>query len=244
MIIEADSVAECWLEIMKVLVQKPGKEISPLIAKIHNTDEQPGYAAALEEDLDEILVAQRQPRIETTSGTIFPQSLAGGKQSVFDRYEKIWKHIKSDRRNRRGTYFHRLVAFGDEKRGTRNQLKHIIDTYNGIEGVRNPVHRRSALIATVFDPMLDHTAQPQLGFPCLQQVCFVPENDALQMNAVYAMQHVDNRAYGNYVGLMRLGNFMAGEMGLTLKSLNCMISVLAMADMTKATAKTIVEKYS
>lgn len=244
MIIEGDSVAECWLEIMKVLAREPGKEISPLIVKINNTDEQPAYRDGLEQDLNEFLVANGQSRIETTAGTIFPQSLAGGKEPVFERYEKIWKHVQSDRRNRRGTYFHRMVAYGDEERGTKNQLKHIIETYNGIEGVRNPVHRRSALIATIFDPFLDHTAQPQLGFPCLQQVCFVPGDGGLHMNAVYAMQHVDTRAYGNYTGLMRLGNYMAREMGLPFDYLNCMISVLALSAMNKTKAKEIVEKYS
>lgn len=245
MIIEGGSVAECWLEVMKVLVRAPGKEISPLIVKINNTDRQPGYRNNLQQDLNEFLVAQGQPNIETTAGTIFPQSLAGGKESVFERYERIWKHIKSDHRNRRGTYFRRMVAYGDKERGTKNQLKHIIDTYNGIEGERKPVHRRSALIATIFDPFIDHTARPQLGFPCLQQVCFLPDGNSLHMNAIYAMQHIDTRAYGNYTGLMRLGNYMAHEMGLSFDYLNCMISVLAISSsMTKSAAKEIVGKYS
>jgi hypothetical protein len=244
MIIEGDSIAECWLKVLRIFVDERISEISPIILKINNTDAQPDYREALEQDINEFLVMENQSKIETTAGTIFPQSLAQGKESVFDRYEKIWRHIKSNSLNRRGTYFHRLVAYGDDARGTKNQLKHIIETYNGIEGIRSPVHRRSALIATVFDPYLDHKAQPMLGFPCLQQVCFVPDDENMHMNAIYAMQYFDTRAYGNYVGLMRLGNFMARELGLSFDYMNCMISTLAMSAMKKSKARKIVEKYS
>lgn len=242
--IEGDSVAECWLKVLREFVDERISEISPIILKINNTDAQPDYREALEQDINEFLVTQGQSKIETTAGTIFPQSLTGGKESVFERYERIWKHIKTNSLNRRGTYFHRLVAYGDDVRGIKNQLKHIIETYNGIDGVRGPVRRRSALIATVFDPFLDHKAQPMLGFPCLQQVCFVPAGDRLHMNAIYAMQYFDTRAYGNYVGLMRLGSFMAGEMGLSFYYMNCMISTLALSAMKKSKARDIVEKYS
>ena len=162
----------------------------------------------LNPELNEFLLSVEQPKIETTAGTIFPVSISGGKKSVFQRYEKIWKYVKKDSRNRRGTYFRRIEQhYGDGEKC--NQLQKIIDTYNGIEGERKPVHRRSALIATIFDPNLDHTPQAQLGFPCLQQICFVPSGEHMSMNAIYAMQHHSTRAYGNYLGLMRLGNFMA-----------------------------------
>lgn len=162
-----------------------------------------------------------------------------------DRYDRNWKYIKKDSKNRKGTYFRRLTAYGEQYGRRVNQLEHIIETFNGIEGKRKPVHRRSALIATTFDPTLDHTAQPQLGFPCLQQVCFTPSGDKLSMNAIYAMQHLPTRAYGNYLGLQRLGGFMAENMGLQFVQLNCMISVLGFGNtMKKSMAKIIVEKYS
>lgn len=246
MIIEGDSPAECWLNILRAVVDGSGKEISPLIARINNTDSDPDYREALETDLNVFLAGAGEPNVETTAGTIFPVSLSGGKGSIFERYEKIWKHVGQDRRNRRGTYFNRLVSWGNRNGESVNQLKKIIETYNGIEGIRNPVHRRSALIASVFDPRIDHTPQPQLGFPCLQQVCFVPrpKDGTMQMNAIYAMQYLSNRAYGNYVGLMRLGRFLAGEIGLELSSLNCMISTLSLGEMNKGEAKAIIEKYS
>ena len=242
MIVEGDCVSDCWLKVLRILVDEKKSEISPLIVKINNSGNCPSYANELENELNEFLLSVGQPKIETTAGTIFPVSLIGGKKSVFQRYEEIWKYVQKCRSNRRGTYFRRMTAYGDEEKC--NQLQIIIDTYNGIAGKRKPVHRRSALIATIFDPKLDHTPQPQLGFPCLQQICILPSGNQMSMNAIYAMQHLSTRAYGNYLGLMRLGNFMAEKLGLEFTHLNCMISILAFGkNASKSWAKDLTKKY-
>jgi hypothetical protein len=252
MIIEGNSVAECWLKILKELVDNKKCELSPIIVKINITDESPPYKTELENELNSFLEKVNQPPIETTAGTIFPISLSSGKTSIFERYNRIWKGVKHAPKNNRGTYFRRLMAYGDEyvtdKYATPvNQLKHIIETYNGITNGRGKINRRSAFIATTFDPLLDHKSTPYLGFPCLQQVCFIPSSRSkklMKMNAIYAMQDLDTRAYGNYLGLLRLGKFMANEMGLEFIQLNCMLSVLKLRHMNKSTAKKLLEKYS
>lgn len=242
MIITGNSIAECWLKMLNQLVSGSGKEISPLMVKINITDEHPEYEQELEKDINKFLgeLKPEQPKIKTTAGTIFPMSLSGGKTSIFERYNRIKKPLLNDKRNKKGTYFHRLMAYGGTYKEPVNQLQHIIDTYN------SGIHRRSALIATIFDPTLDHKATPLLGFPCLQQVCFVPnsKSNKLCLNAIYAMQYIDIRAYGNYLGLVHLGKFMAKEMNLKFSQLNCMLSVAALGKMTKAEVKSLVNKYS
>lgn len=246
MIIEGNSVAECWLKALKLMVDKKISEISPVIMKIKVTGDVYIHKDELEKDLNLFLEEVSQPCIETTAGTIFPKSLSLGNKSVFDRFDKVWKYAKKDSKNKYGHYFRRLTFYGEKYGRKINQLKHIIETYNGIPGEREPTHRRSALIATTFDPTLDHSAQRLRGFPCLQQVCFMPNNDTrtLTLNAIYAMQYLSNRAYGNYVGLLRLGEFMAREMGLEMVELNCVVSVLAIGKMKKSLASEIVRKYS
>lgn len=81
------------------------------------------------------------------------------------------------------------------------------------------------LQASIFDPKRDHVRSAQLGFPCLQHVTFVPNDGGLIINAFYATQQIFEKAYGNYLGLCRLGHFMAHEMGLTLERMNCVIGV-------------------
>ena len=50
----------------------------------------------------------------------------------------------------------------------------------------------------------DHTKSAQLGFPCMQQVSFVPTREGLVTNAFYATQQMFDKAYGNYLGLAQL----------------------------------------
>jgi thymidylate synthase len=243
MIIEGSSIANCWLKALIQLVDGKTKEISPFIANIKFSALEHQYENLLKADLDSFLRSKTLPEIYTTANTIFPLSLSGGDRSVYERFDKVWKSVKSDGKNRYGHYFRRLTSYGEKRGKSVNQLQHIIETFNGI-GTRQPVHRRSALIATTFDPLIDHTSQPMRGFPCLQQVCFIPnKEETLSLNAIYAMQHLSDRAYGNYLGLQRLGEFVAKQTHLTFTELNCIASVLSLGSMSKSQAGDIVDKY-
>jgi thymidylate synthase len=68
---------------------------------------------------------------------------------------------------------------------------------------------------------LDQTGGAQQGFPCLQHVTFAPVKEQLNLNAFYATQYAFERAYGNYLGLCRLGRFIAHELGLELARVTC-----------------------
>lgn len=243
MIIEGSSVAECWLKCLQKIVERPGTEISPVIVRIDTSQgELPSYHLDLVSELDEFIGADG-PSIQTTANTIFPESLSHV-GDIYERFGKIWKYVKKDRRNSHGHYFRRLTAYGEERlKQPVNQLKHIVETHNGTRN-RKPVPRRSAFIATTFDPTLDHDARPRRGFPCLQQVCFVPKKEKeMMVNAIYAMQYLSDRAFGNYLGLVNLGRFMAREMHLTLTEVQCIVSILALGKMSKTDAAKIVSKY-
>jgi hypothetical protein len=57
------------------------------------------------------------------------------------------------------------------------------------------------------------------------------------------MQYLFERAYGNYLGLVRLGRFMAHEMGLQLERVVCMAAV-AKLEVGIDEVKTIVSNFS
>ncbi len=174
---------------------------------------------------------RKQSPIETVAGTIFPQSLwlrcRGDRRLLYDCYNRIWPRVHKCPQNRNGVYFHRLIAFADDwEKG--NQLEQILSAWE--KGVR----RRSALQAAIFNPLKDHRASRRLGFPCLQQVVFHPNGthgkDGLSVVALYANQLLLEKAYGNYVGLYRLGKFMADQMGLRLKEVTCIATDLKLSD--------------
>jgi len=102
-----------------------------------------------------------------------------------------------------------------------NQLEEVIAAYEARKGAR-----RSLLQVATFFPHVDHSRSAQRGFPCLQHVTFTPTKEGgLNVNAFYASQYLCERGYGNYLGLARLGKFVAHELKLPLHRLTCLIGV-------------------
>ena len=204
-------------------------EIAPLVVVIEGLDNaDPPEFPAIRDALDAALsVEDRRLSCQQVANTIFPISLwnpENPRTELYQRYLTIIHRVRKHRGNRYGVYFQRLIAFGSDSESEEdvNQLEHIIGTWNG--GNR----RRSALQASLVDPRVDHTNQRQRGFPCLQQVAFAPVGErGLAVTGFYAKQHMYERAYGNYLGLCRLGRFMAHEMGLTLSQVVCIASPAA-----------------
>lgn len=224
MIIEDSNLSVAWAKAFIRVVEE--REIAPLTVAIRGlTDGNPLEVASIRHLLDEALRGEEKPlSCHKVANTIFPISLWNSqedRQQLYDRYLRIMPRVLRERRNRYGVYFQRLIAFGCDSacEGGVNQLEHIIQTWCG--GNR----RRSALQAGIFDPRKDHTNQRQRGFPCLQQVMFAPQGtDGLGVTGIYATQYIFQRAYGNYLGLYRLGQFMAQEMNRQLTQVTCMAS--------------------
>lgn len=184
--------------------------------------------------MDKALSETKNQLVNTVANTIFPQSLwrwsNGDRTKLFTTYADHFPRYQAlaKRLNRRGLYFERLISWNPDAKH-KNQLSWIIEQY-----IANPSIRRSALQASLFDPARDHVPDAQLGFPCLQQISFIPGGAELVMNAVYAKQSLFKKGYGNYLGLCRLALFMAGEMKLTLDRVNCFIGVEELETISKS----------
>ena len=228
MIIEESNLSVAWGKAFLKVLDTTGGEVSPLLVVINGLDnakppEIPGFRNVLDSALQE---KKKDLTCHEVANTIFPASLWNpelGRKCLYKRYLKIFPSVCTHRRNRHGVYFHRLIAFGcgrNTQKSEVNQLEHIIRTW------KKGNHRRSALQASLFDPYQDHTHQRQRGFPCLQQVAFANiGNKHLQVTGFYATQYIFERAYGNYLGLCRLGHFMAHEMGLKLSKVVCIAAL-------------------
>lgn len=221
MIISETNLSVAWGKAFLQVFRQ--NEIAPLVVVIEGLEnaEQPEIPV-IRESLDSALKSDANGlTCNEVANTIFPASLWNSSEDrslLYKRYFRIQSKIRKYSANRYGVYFQRLIAFGCDRDlpEEKNQLEHIIQTWNGGN------HRRSALQASIVDPFKDHTDQRQRGFPCLQQVAFAPvENNGLSVTGFYAIQHMFARAYGNYLGLTRLGAFMAHEMGLTLSKVIC-----------------------
>jgi hypothetical protein len=227
-------VSTAWLKAIRLANTCPRKEVSNLVVNIEGFAEMGNLEDwAVRSALDQALEANNNFPVSTVASTIFPTSLWKRnlpRSALFDRYIKLWPRINKIRQNRRGTYFQRLISYPDPSESSFNQLEFVISAY------RNGTRRRSALQCGILAPHLDLNATPFQGFPCMQQVAFIPEGrNGLRISALYPMHYLWARAYGNYLGLIHLGQFMATEMGLELKALTC-IALVATLDEPKLAA--------
>ena len=232
--IEEDNLSVAWAEALFSVLK--GEEISPLTVVIRGfTSGKPEEVESIRRLLDQALCSDaRGLTCNEVANTLFPDSLwnpEADRHELYERYRRIMPRVLKYRRNTYGVYFQRLIAYGYDGKGNEgvNQLEHVIQTWN------RGNHRRSALQAAIFDPTKDHTNQRQRGFPCLQQVSFAQQGDhGLMVTGLYATQHIFERAYGNYLGLCRLGRFMAQQMGRQLTQVNCIASPARGGNKTKS----------
>jgi len=239
--IRGRNLSEAWAKAFLECWNSPNNVLAPQTVYFDVDEENSSWEPektkirqALEEQLDIFgFRSANQSNIETVAGTIFPESVwkrcLGDGQRLFKEYDQMWPLVERCSRNRRGTYFRRLTAYGKPDDGTKvNQLEKIINKWHSGN------HCHSVLQAGIFDPFQDHANVRIPGFPCLQQVAFHPHGangaDGMTVVGFYANQLLLEKAYGNYLGLFRLGRFMAGEMGLKLRGLTCFASNLKLSD--------------
>lgn len=234
LIIEETNLSHAWSRAFLHIIDHPGKEVSPLLITLTGfTNSMPKEDQAIRDALDNCLKINNEQSVHTVANTIFPASYWQrsnyDRNKLFDTYLENFPRIQAlaPKKNKRGLYFERLIAYGSGPNNG-NQLEYIISQYKSRTGVR-----RSMFQASIFDPARDHVIDPRIPFPCLQHVSFIPQNKSLIMNAFYATQLLFNKAYGNYLGLCKLGDFMAHEMGLTFERTNCFVGVAKMDNIPK-----------
>jgi hypothetical protein len=177
------------------------------------------------------------PTIEQTALTIAP----------YDRWERMGRPPLPDikhwyltqflpriqrrcSKNRRGTYFERMVRYTGVRRRASgcqirevDQLEHVLYLWrrSSQQGKRP---RQSALQLSIFDPAKDHTGSALLGFPCLQQVSLTYRAvGEFEMHAYYPTQYMFDRAYGNYLGLCQLGLMIGHFLNLRFAKFRCYV---------------------
>jgi thymidylate synthase len=233
-VILGSDLSSAWAKVFCKVYEHTNSEISPLLVTFPYTDLASIEQSSIYMNLDEELLLHKSNSINTIANTIFPISLWNSNKNrkiLFERYQKNLRHILKDRRNSKGVYFQRLIAFQTNDAEPVNQLEHIITTWNGNN------HRRSALQAQIFNPYTDHSHARILGFPCLDQIVFNVTGNTLKITGVYAMQYIFDKALGNYLGLARLGKFMAHEMNLELSEISCIACTAKLSDKTKGKLK-------
>ncbi len=239
-LIKEENLSHAWAKAFLKLLSPGVSEIQPLIIIIDGFEGSlPMEDSNIREAVDVSLKRTGMATCHTVANTIFPKSLWNphiDREVLYKRYLNILERLRKCPKNKYGLYFERLINIGPENSKV-NQIEHIINTYLGGN------HRRSALLASVINPHEDHTNQRRRGFPCLQQVNLSPfGNEGLSITGIYTTQHIYERGYGNYLGLCRLGHFVAHEIRLELKQMICFTSNAKLGDISKYSVTDLAQK--
>jgi hypothetical protein len=237
------NLSAAWARVFLKFMERQDRTLAPFVVSIAaGTNGNPLEDEDLRNALDACLDEAGEQSVEVVAKTIFPAAIwrrvKGDRHKLYEYYREYLPDYvaMAPNKNSHGLYFARLIGFGlDPKTG--GDVAHLAGTAlpaggNQLEFIINackPGAQSMALQAVIFDPVRDQVTERR-GFPCLQHVTFVRDNDrgTLSLNAFYALQSFFVKAYGNWLGLFRLGAFVASQTGLKFERMNCYAGIQKM----------------
>lgn len=233
-------IGAAWLAAFRVLVEQRGSVVNLVVDITSPTTEDVGVRRAIEDTLVHLRDTRsgfaNVQSMHTVANTVFPISLyRPGTDGASHRFVANALMGEQNRRHatRRqwGTYLGRLVAYPARDGKTTNQLEILLDRLRGTDKQWSDLYE-----VPIVTPDGDHdepdweqmseeisaTAGAVLhgdtrvdarrrGGPCLAHVSLTLEDGAVSMLALYRRHSYVPRAYGNFLGLARLLNFLAHE---------------------------------
>lgn len=239
--VEGSDVTTAWISACKALDTKANKQRSAFHTVVRINDpltDDPSVHKDLDRVRAHVLGDDFEP-IETVADTIFPTALAASSSDhdrLVARYRAMYRQLRRFRGNQHGTYFGRLVAYPNPSNGMPvDQVGWVIDRLKAQAASRGPM--TAAYEVDIAHPASDQDAIPSedahihiggrdnltRGFPCLSHCSFQLESrQIVHATAYYRYHTMLDRAYGNYLGLGRLLEYVADRAGLTRGTLTVM----------------------
>ena len=222
------TLSEAWIDTFGAVLDAGGSAVNT-ITSWHADDEIP----AVRNVLDDFITSRPEsskpwPRwpIDTVANTIFAAELyeeelgIDALEEFSDLYLEGFEVAKLASPG--GEYCHRMVAWPSHNGEPINQL---VDVASKLRRYADPDHSyrySSDYEIALEDPVLDlRTLLPgrnrdPYGFPCLSHISLTVQDGTVHLTALYRNQHLVKKAYGNYVGLARLGRALCHHAGLKL----------------------------
>ena len=254
----ARTLSEAWLWGLNATLDRGGRLVH-LITTIADPGDE---IREVREVLDGALKGSDCQSVDTVARTIFPRSLYDdpgldwtpgmdnkmeqaidtAAEQLYDRYSAILPLLRTHKANVRGTYFSRMISWPGKEEGGYNQLKERIARLRSehINGRRT--HNTLDVDLSAY---CAPESQPPIGvqvyavedrriraFPCLVHVDFTLFEGRLHCTAVYRHHYFVSKAYGNYLGLSWLMQFLCQQSGFALGEL-VIHSTLADAELGK-----------
>lgn len=250
--IPAAGISEVWVAAANMLLSAKEHRLSNLIVEVDSSIPE-NFAVR---GLVNALLAKTEGRedvIEAVADTIFPWDLYDPNES--DSSAELFKRWEITNRIARqvvpkGDYFQRMCAYpldGYKKGGGHvNQLSRVADqlrkAHHEYKNQENNGNHYEIGISfgsdelCIYKPGVDNC---KMGFPCLSHLSVTLIDGRLDLTATYRAQDLDAKAYGNYVGLLRVIDFLANESGFEKGNLIC-VATCAKFDGSITPIKTLV----
>lgn len=243
--VSEENVSTAWVAALDALLAAGGDVVNLAVAIEDPTREHQG----VRDVLDQFNGGRRKKKrrdvelVSTVANTLFPaawyiERLGVDAEAHLYELERITRPV-SRKRNKYGTYFERMVAWPGPD-GEFNQLDQVV---RRLRTARERCQQRfNAYEVGLTTPADEAIAVPILvggkdrrviGFPCLSHLSFSLNKGVVHLSAMYRSHDFIGRAYGNYLGLGRVLNFVARQSGLPAGELTC-VSASATAEIGKA----------
>jgi hypothetical protein len=237
------NVSTAWVAALDTLLASGGDAVNLTVAIEDPTGEHAGVRQALDRFIGERRRTTRNSveLVSTVANTLFPSAwyierLGVEAEGHLYELERTTRPV-SHRRNPRGTYFERMVAWPGPE-GEFNQLDQAVRRLRSAQGQG---HKRGNAYEVGVAMPADEFAVPVLvpgkdrsprGFPCLSHLSFSLLGGVVHLSAMYRSHDFISRAYGNYLGLGRVLHFVAQQSGFPAGELTC-VSASATAEVSR-----------
>jgi hypothetical protein len=229
-------VSTAWVTALDKLVARGGDAVNLAVVIEDPTAEHEGVRQVLDRFIGERRRTKRNSveLVSTVANTLFPSAwyvperLGAGAAEHLYELERSTRPV-SRRRNPRGTYFERMVAWP----GLAEEFNQLDQVVRRLRSARERGHLRGHEYEAGMTMPADEIAVPVLvpgkdrytrGFPCLSHLSFSLLHGVVHLCAIYRSHDFISRGYGNYLGLGRVLEFVARESGIPSGELTCVSS--------------------
>jgi thymidylate synthase len=207
-IFTSNTCFDAWVSVSNMLLQNGHSE--NLLIEIEdpcNYDNLDNWISLYSPSL---VTGNKQHQINNIINTIFPYKLAlktENRQELYSKYNSIYLRSRGIRKQKWGTYFDRLINFPKSAGSTisTNQLENSILALNGNSRSKNYItfHLTSINIESNIRP---------IGAPCWQFGEIAKGNNGeLNLIAVYRNHDYFYKAFGNFIGLSKLLQYICEQ---------------------------------
>lgn len=186
---------DAWVCAARYLLRTKGGEDANILLEI---DDPVAFDSRWFGLVDPRVISHKGENPSDVANTIFPLRTWLNSTSRDEFYKRYLRAHARSHNKRWGTYFYRLISFGDA--GV-NQLERAINVLNSWKNEPG-----TALVFHLSSPEIDRPRP--LGAPCLQLIQLQVRGGVIDMNATYRNHDYFNKALPNLVGLGKLLEFV------------------------------------